>query len=179
MPKSDRGPWIQTYTGLAFYPLSPSPDEVDIRDIAHALSMLCRYAGHTRRFYSVAEQSILIAENARPALKLMALLHDAAEAYICDIPRPLKSALSDYKTIERAVESAIRERFLIVGTQADEEEIKALDDRILEDERRVLMTEPPMPRPVREPIGVVIRFLTPEAAEAEFLRLFYRHEATL
>lgn len=167
-----RGPWILTYTGVAFYPLSPSPDEVDIRDIAHALSMLCRYAGHARRFYSVAEHSLLIAENARPRLKLMALLHDAAEAYVCDIPRPLKSALPAYKTIERGVEQAIRQRFAIVGTQADADEIKALDDQILEDERRMLMPEPPMPWSDRVPIGVVIRCLTPEAAEAEFIQQF-------
>ena len=100
----DRGDgWITTYTGQHFYPLDPRPHEVNMLDIAHALSMICRFNGHTQFFYSVAEHSIRCAYHAheqwpdRIELQLAALLHDASEAYLCDIPRPVKLQLPDYR----------------------------------------------------------------------------------
>ena len=62
--------WIETYTGRKFWPLAPSPDDIDIFDIAQALSMTCRYKGHTNEFYSVAEHSVLLAEKLPPHLRL-------------------------------------------------------------------------------------------------------------
>src|SRR5690606_5290032 len=79
------GDWMQTFTGRAVYPLDLRPDDIDIQDIAHALSMQCRYAGHTRQFYSVAEHSVHVARWCRqygPAAALEGLLHDATEAYL-------------------------------------------------------------------------------------------------
>lgn len=96
--------WIQSFTGKQVFPLDPRPEQIDPRDIAHALSMVCRYTGHVIRFYSVAEHSVRVAEyllahaacpvpedcDRNVRLARYGLLHDASEAYICDIARPLK-----------------------------------------------------------------------------------------
>lgn len=85
---------IVTYTGKAFDLLNSTPDMVCIEDIAHSLSLLCRYTGHVREFYSVAQHCVLMAENNEPLGDPMAkLLHDAAEAYIGDIASPWKQLL--------------------------------------------------------------------------------------
>lgn len=98
-----RGPWIATFTGRRHYFLDPHPSEIVIEDIAHALSMICRYGGHCRTFYSVAEHSVRVAEamllgrfgdlNYVPIEVLFALLHDASEAYLGDLVHPLKVIL--------------------------------------------------------------------------------------
>ena len=82
--------WIMTYTGRHFTPFDPKIQDIDIRDIAHALSNICRFGGHCSEFYSVAEHSILVSILCPPELKLAGLLHDAAEAYLGDVPTPLK-----------------------------------------------------------------------------------------
>jgi hypothetical protein len=84
------GDWIQTSQRHQMYPLDPHPSEIDILDIAHALSNLCRFNGHTRWFYSVAEHSCYVSDILPSELKLTGLLHDASEAYLCDMPRPIK-----------------------------------------------------------------------------------------
>lgn len=113
-------PWIETYTGKKFYFLDPTPDMVDIEDIAHSLSHQCRFAGHVSKFYSVAEHSInvcnLVQRASRVAqrdtkLCLGALLHDASEAYLIDIPSPIKQHLPGYKDIELRVMRVIAEKY--------------------------------------------------------------------
>lgn len=85
---------IVTYTGKVFDLLNPSPDMVCIEDIAHSLAYQCRYTGHTREFYSVAQHCVLMAENPDlPGDPLQKLMHDAAEAYIGDIANPWKNLL--------------------------------------------------------------------------------------
>ena len=81
---------ILTYTGKWFYPLEPRPEDVDIRDIAHALSLICRFTGHVTYHYSVATHSIAVSELCKPHLALYGLLHDAGEAYLTDIAHPIK-----------------------------------------------------------------------------------------
>ena len=100
-----KGDWIQTFTGRAFYVLDPRPEDVDIEDIAHALSMQCRFAGHCREFYSVAQHSVTASWLVPPEDALWGLLHDAAEAYVVDLPRPIKRAwqLESYGIIDRDV----------------------------------------------------------------------------
>lgn len=94
------GGWIQTFTGKAYYPFDPSPVEVDIIDVAHALSNLCRYTGHCRRFYSVAEHSVLVSRLVPAEHARVALLHDATEAYIADLSSPVKRGIADYGHLE-------------------------------------------------------------------------------
>jgi uncharacterized protein len=96
--------WMQTFTGRKVDVQEPDPSMVDIEDIAHALSLVCRFGGHCRDFYSVAEHSLLVEREARsrrpsirlvPQFQLACLLHDAAEAYIGDIVTPVKLACQD------------------------------------------------------------------------------------
>lgn len=89
------GTWIQTATGLRVNPLSMKPEDVDIADIAHALANLCRFTGHTREFYSVAQHSVLVSRllerwGCDPWVQLWGLMHDAAEAYLGDVASPMK-----------------------------------------------------------------------------------------
>jgi hypothetical protein len=111
MEEIKNNPWIETVSGKHFHFLSPSPDEIDIHDIAYALSNLCRYTGHCSSFYSVAEHSVYVASLLPSELRLAGLLHDAAEAYLGDVNSPLKRLLPDYKKIEKRVEEAIANKF--------------------------------------------------------------------
>ena len=168
-----RGDWMQVFTGTAFWPVDPRPDEVALADIAHALSMLCRYGGHTRHFYSVAEHCVLLSHAVAPQHALWALLHDAAEAYLCDLPRPIKRLMPTYNDAETVVLAAICERFgLALGIPP---EVTDADTRILLDERAALMAMPP-PSPWGiehlEPLGVDIQCWTPSEAEVIFGRRF-------
>lgn len=132
-----RGDWMQTYSGRRFYPMDPQPDEILVEDIAHALSLLCRYGGHVERFYSVAEHCVLMSEAVMPSNALAALLHDATEAYVCDVPRPLKRYLPEYRAIEDKVWLAVAGRF---GLDRDlDAEVNEADNRILLTERNELM----------------------------------------
>lgn len=103
--------WIETASGRKFNFLSPDPDSIDIHDIAYALSNLCRYTGHCRSYYSVAEHSVYVASLLPDNLRLAGLLHDAAEAYLGDVNSPLKRLLPEYKEIEHGVEAAIAKKF--------------------------------------------------------------------
>lgn len=84
---------LSTFTGGTFDLANPTAKQVDIRDIAHSLSLLCRFNGHCKRFYSVAEHSMNVADLLPNELKLWGLLHDAHEAYIGDVSRPLKKLM--------------------------------------------------------------------------------------
>lgn len=103
--------WIQTYTGVKFDLLAPTPDMIRIEDIAHALANLCRFNGHVRLFYSVAQHSVHVSKLVPPQFARIALLHDATEAYVGDVVRPLKALLPDYKHIESGVWRAIAAHF--------------------------------------------------------------------
>lgn len=104
-------PWIETVSGISFEFLEPKPEQIDIEDIAHALSMTCRYTGHCREFYSVAEHSSLCSLLLPPELKLAGLLHDASEAYITDVASPIKAHLSNYQAIEDGIMEVVAKKF--------------------------------------------------------------------
>jgi hypothetical protein len=138
------GGWIQTFSGRRFYPLDARADEIEIGDVAHALSHLCRFAGHTRRFYSVGEHSVHVAEVLRQAgetatTQLWGLLHDAPEAYLVDLPRPIKHSpgLEPYRAAEHRLALAVSERFGL--SEYEPPAVKAADDALLVTERRDLM----------------------------------------
>lgn len=166
-----RGAWMQTFTGRQFYPLDPRPEDIDVRDIAHALSLICRYGGHTIRFYSVAEHCVLMSQAVAPEYALAALLHDATEAYVGDMVRPLKHHMSDYCKVEDRVAWAISERFGLHPHMPAE--VKDADNRILLDERAALFSGVPAAWSVdgMEPLGVPISGLSPQDAEAMYLAL--------
>lgn len=129
--------WMLTFTGQAIDPLHPDPACIDPLDIAHALSQVCRFAGHTREFYSVAQHSVLVSALVPEEHGLAALLHDAAEAYLCDLPSPLKRALPGYCEIEHRMQEAIALRFGIPATP--DTAVKHADLVALATERRDLM----------------------------------------
>ncbi len=135
------GDWIQTFTGIAFYPMDPRPEDIDIRDIAHALSMMCRFTGHIREFYSVATHSVLCSRIVPESDAMWGLLHDASEAYIADIARPVKPYLTNYKTVESKIMKAVAERFSLPWPMP--ESIHAADDVLVCTERRDLMGSGP------------------------------------
>jgi hypothetical protein len=166
------GDFIQTYTGKQFWPLDPRPDDVDIHDIAHALSSICRFNGHTRQFYSVAEHSVFVALYAPIEHRVAALLHDASEAYLCDLPRPIKNCVTGYAEAEHKVMAVIAEKFGF--TLPLPEIVKSLDTRILLDEREAFMVPTDHDWGFNvEPLGAQLRGWYPPDAEAAFLQVFY------
>jgi hypothetical protein len=104
-------PTILLQSGNYFNLLEPRAEDIDIHDIAAALSKLCRFTGHVKTFYSVAQHSYLVAKIVPPEHALQALLHDASEAYIGDVSSPLKHQLPEYRAIEARIEAAIFKRF--------------------------------------------------------------------
>ena len=139
--------YITTVTGIHFYPLNPNPKDIDIEDIAHALSLICRSNGHFRHFYSVAQHCIACAEEAiergySPEVILGCLLHDASEAYLCDVTRPVKKHIPQYLQAEEKLQEVIWKRF--IGrelTDAEKKLIFEIDDDILSMEFHLLMPE--------------------------------------
>lgn len=102
---------IRTFTGIYVNVFEPTEEMICIEDIAHALSNQCRFGGHLPVFYSVAQHSIIMSDKMHESHKLAALLHDASEAYLLDIPRPIKKGLSNYKEIEDKLMTAIAAKF--------------------------------------------------------------------
>lgn len=183
--------WIQTWTGVKFRPLSPRAEDINIQDIAHHLSMICRYTGAVDRFYSVAEHSVLVAYRAAQLSSekdcLMharwGLLHDASEAYIADVSRPLKHqpAFADYRAAEKKLQGVIALRF---GLHPVEPElVKRVDSEMLGTEVVQLMIplhpdwasstkEGYLAPPIKLPESMSRLGLPPEAAEALFMNAF-------
>jgi uncharacterized protein len=135
--------WVQTYSGTKFYPLEPDPEDIHLIDIAHSLAHQCRFTGHCDRFYSVAEHSFYVSKHCSPENALWGLLHDATEAYLADIARPIKMLMPEYKEIEKRLEGAIALKFnLPLEIPA---EVKEIDLRILGDEQAKFMLNSPEP----------------------------------
>lgn len=145
--QAERWDWFFTFTGRKVYVHDPDPNEIVIEDIAHALSNLCRFGGHTRRFYSVAEHSVLVSRlvsrRGQPGNSYIkrALLHDASEAYLGDVIRPLKTSLHEYKAIELKWEAAIAVRFELPADEDGDRVVKAADMQALLIERAALGNE--------------------------------------
>ena len=166
---SSRGPWVETYSGIYVNPLDLREDDIKIRDIAHSLSMICRYNGHSKYFYSVSEHSILVASLLEsPTDKLAGLLHDASETYISDITRPVKGILADYKDIEHRIMDVIKKVFNI--KDADWKLVKQADNMVLASEAKVLMKSKGKDWYLPDGCAdVQLVCMNPEEAEKEFL----------
>lgn len=128
--------WYETFTGKIIYPYKPNEVVVDIRDISHALSHVCRFGGHSSSFYSVAQHSVLVSQLVSPRNAFLGLMHDATEAYLGDMVRPIKHRMQEYQNLEAEWESVISKKYGIVG---DHDEVKEADNHILSIEVRKLI----------------------------------------
>lgn len=169
--------YITTVTGKHFDPLSPEEQLIDVADIAHALSLICRANGHFRIFYSVAQHSIACAKEAEardctPEIVLGCLLHDGSEAYLSDVTRPVKKELSRYLEIEGRLQNLIWAHF--IGREPTEEERRAIfeiDDEMLSMEFHQLMPEDINEDYKKLKRSIECVYASPESVEAEFIRL--------
>ena len=171
---------IMTHSKKMFDPLHPKTELIDIEDIAHALAMLCRANGHFKTFYSVCQHSIncmheAVARGYSRRVQLGCLLHDASEAYLSDVTRPVKAELPQYKLIEEPLQETIWNKWLDTPlTQQERTEVFAIDDAILAHEFVNLMGESiveVMPEIMSKPVFAFTGF---EECSREFLTLFYR-----
>lgn len=168
---------ILTFTGRKFHLLNPQPDEINIIDIAHALGMLCRFTGHTREFYSVAEHSVHVSHLVPPEDAFDALMHDSPEAYVADINRPLKHFTPIgpvYKAVENKVMLAISNKFGLRHEMPAS--VHEMDKHILYTEKDQLLPHVPWSTKWADdtrPAPAVLKCWGPKRAGREFLRRFY------
>lgn len=175
---------ITTYSGIYFYPLEPDADKIDIGDIAHCLSLICRGNGHVKTFWSVGSHSILCAREAEarglgPRMILACLMHDASECYMSDVPRPFKQSLRDYIEKEEALTEMIFMKFL--GSPLTEEERRILDwidDAFLWYDLRYLLSDASGEEPdtILKPDYTWTGF---DEVEREFLEIFEKYTEEL
>jgi len=178
MSENRIGDWFLTYTGKKFYPLDPRPEDICIEDIAHALSLICRFGGHSRRHYSVAQHSVICSHIGEQA-KIQKLLHDAPEAYCGDMVRPLKLSMPAYCAVEDKIWIAVAKRFDL--NPVFHEEVKFADNTALMTERRDVCTPSEHRWSLQDkypPLDYNIYHLEPEEAEELFLKRFYELGST-
>lgn len=170
-----KGHYIRTFTGRQYWPMDPRAEDICIEDVAHALSNLCRFTGHTSRFYSVGEHSLYVSRLVPAELAFAGLMHDAHEAYVNDIARPFKLSLPEYKAAEDRNWLAMAEAFDLDPVQ--ESEIKDADNAMFRAERIQLMPANPLTQG-----DIVVDGYTPDlpalgmlptVAEREFLKRFH------
>lgn len=177
--QSPRGTWVQTAYGY-FYPENPRPEDVRVSEIAHALGMLCRFNGHCLIFYSVAEHCCHIYDALLEAghdheEAGWGLFHDAAEAYIGDLIRPMKAAFPVYYDWENRLLGAVAEKLHLPREMP--EIVKEFDTRILRDERDQILSYSDTPDaewgcPLPG-LGVTIRGWEPTQAKVEFVYRYH------
>jgi len=151
-----------TFKGIEFDIMNPTPEMIDIEDIAHSLSNQCRWGGHTPFFHSVAEHCLLCAEMAPAPFQFEALMHDASEAYILDVPTPLKALLGNYKEIEDKIMGVIAKKYGINWPLS--KTVKEIDKQILNIEWGV----------IRQNKGRY-KGLSREEAKKRFIDKFYKY----
>jgi len=166
--------WVQTYTGKKVYPLNPKSEDIDINDIAHSLSMICRFTGHVKNFYSVANHSILTSYVCNQEDRLSALLHDCSEFLLTDLCRPLKQSggFDNYLAYEKTLQSIIYRKFGL--KEETPPSVKKADNVLLATEARDLMTTLlPGWNFSEKPLPFKIIPMTQPEAEKLFLERFY------
>lgn len=170
--------YITTYTGKHFDPTDPDMSLVDIRDIAHALSMTCRGNGHVQTFFSVGQHCIWCAKEAQARgydrrVVLACLLHDAGEAYMSDVPRPLKSMLPEYVAVEERLLHKTYEKYLGSDLTAEEAAlVKAVDDDVLYYDLKELLHETMAREVPQMKVGPDYTVVSFAQVEEEYIALF-------
>lgn len=170
--------WIITYTKKHFDPVNPDNSLIDIRDIAHSLSLVCRSAGQFPAFYSVGSHCIACEKEARQRgysrfVCLACLLHDAAEAYLSDVAGPVKQALNDYKKIEKRLLDEIYKKFLgRLPNGEEEKKVKFIDELMLYYEFKGIMNEEIVPKNGELLTEPDFSFKGFKKTEEEFLQIF-------
>lgn len=154
---------IRTFQGHYINPCEPDPEMISIYDIAHALSMQPRFGGHLPCFYSVAQHCVLACQYVTNGNKLSALMHDASEAYLIDVPRPVKYQLPNYKGVEDQLMTVIARKFGFQWPLADE--VKKADEHMLRREWECLM--------LRGDVGEPIIVWGQEQAKGRFLDMYF------
>ena len=173
---------IQTYSGILFDVINPTVDMVNIADIAHALSQVNRFTGHTMLPYSVAEHSVHVANLLPDEYKLEGLLHDASEAYIADMATPVKqlTGMFNYRLIENDIQNVCYDAFEIRTTEFSHCAVKHYDRVMLKVEALSLMKQPllgawvPLIESIHLPVHPIPRCWSSIYAEERFLNLFDR-----
>lgn len=186
-----RGKWMQSFSGARIFPLDPRPEEIYFDDFCIGLARECRYGNHSRRFYSVSEHSVIVSlyveklalergwspYETRHAAR-QGLVHDLPEAYLGDVPRPLKMmrAMRGYRKLEAKWWGVTCERFNLRSTPESNALVHEVDDRILIDEIEVLLLNPERIRTGRyakmKPLGATIACLPWERAAEVFAQRF-------
>lgn len=163
--------WLLTNSGKRIEFHDPDPEAILIQDIAHGLSLTCRWAGQCKTFYSVAQHSLMISKIVPESDALWGLLHDAAEAYLTDLPRPLKECLPKYRIIEAVMLKAIAIRFGLPESIPDN--VKKADNLMLSTEAKLFMNCQPIDIGLNEDVlDIDIMPLEPEIAERMFLERY-------
>jgi uncharacterized protein len=162
---------IRTYGGTLFDFAHPELSPISIEDIAHSLSLLCRFAGHCKEFYSVAEHCYRVSFVVPEEHALWGLMHDAGEAYCVDVPRPLKhlTGMESYRAHEKRVMKAICQWFGL--PEEEPAEVKLADKIMLVTEQRDLLKNS-IPDFSIQPLINVISPVPSKWAEEMFLRRF-------
>lgn len=171
---------ITTFTGNHFDPTAPDMEAIDIRDIAHALSLTCRGNGHVKTFFSVGQHCINCALEAEARgysqrVVLGCLLHDAAESYMSDVPRPFKQTLFEYQQAEDKLVDMIYTKYL--GTTLNEEEkklVKIIDDDMLYYDLIELLNVQPEGDAPEIHINLSFQVVPFEEVEQMYLRLYHK-----
>lgn len=166
--------YIGTFTNKKFHFMNPSVDEVCIEDIAQALSMNCRYSGHVKQFYSVAEHSCLLADlvwhQTNDIFQAFdTLLHDASEAYLTDVPRPIKPHLINYMDIEAKAERVIQQA---LGCRPMNDLIKHIDTHVCGTEAKQLFKTVPTWCDDYDHIDITVQGWMPDRARSEFMERY-------
>jgi len=154
---------ILVHSGVLFDVFNPNPEDIKIIDIAHALSNLCRYGGHSPKFYSVAQHCVLCSlQPGTPKEQMEYLLHDASEAYLVDMPRPIKRNLADYRRIEDSLLEVIFSYFKLTFPLTDK--VHFVDNEMLQFEYKAFYEE--------EVLDPTFEFWGPEEAKSKFIARF-------
>lgn len=171
MKNERRGNWMQTAKGRKFWPLDPRPEEIFIDDIALHLGKICRFNGACKRFMSVGEHSVHVSELVPPEQALVALLHDATEAYLQDMIKPTKVNMPEFQKVEHGIWIAMAVRFDLPLELPPE--VKAADEAMLAREVKDNMVSPPDVWSVNaEPADRKLLCLSPEHAPIWFAQRY-------